>query len=503
MTERLQKYLARAGVASRRHAEGLITAGRVTVNNQRVTELGSRVEKGDLVAVDGKLVTPAEDRSYYVLYKPSGVVTTLDDPQGRPTVGDYVQHLGKRLFPVGRLDYDAEGALILTDDGELAHKLTHPSFEVERTYLAKVKGEPTDATLEKLRGGVRLEDGMATPVSVDVFERAERNTWIKLVVAEGRPHLIKRLCAAVGHPVVRLFRPMHAGVPVEGMKPGEVRALSRGELELAMGLADGAENVDTPELRLPARRHGHGPELPPEPVAPVGGYKAPRRKPSSEADDEVRTERPKGKVRGERQGAFGGSRERVGSGFGERGERPSRGGFGGARRGPGAGGFKARGERGSGEGGERPARGGFKSRGAGGDRPSRGGFGEARRGPGAGGFKPRGERSFGEGSERPSRGGFGDSRRGPSAGAFKPRGERSFGEGSERPSRGGFKPRGEGGDRPSRGGFGEARRGPGAGGFKPRGERSFGERSERPSRGGFKPRGEGGDRPSRGGFGEA
>src|SRR5689334_19688673 len=179
--ERLQKYLARAGVASRRHAEELITAGRVQVNNQTVTELGSRVEPGkDLVSVDGKLVTPPENTSYYLLYKPAGVVTTLSDPQGRPTVASYVEEAGTRLFPVGRLDYDAEGALLFTDDGALAHKLTHPSFQVPRTYLAKVKGGPDTATLEKLRGGVRLEDGMATPLSVEVFEQAERNTWLKI-----------------------------------------------------------------------------------------------------------------------------------------------------------------------------------------------------------------------------------------------------------------------------------------------------------------------------------
>ena len=125
MTERLQKYLARAGVSSRRAAEELITSGRVEVNNQTVTELGTKVEDGDLVKVDGKLVSPPESTSYYLFYKPVGVVTTLDDPQGRPTVGEYAAKLGRRLFPVGRLDFDAEGALLLTDDGELAHRLMH------------------------------------------------------------------------------------------------------------------------------------------------------------------------------------------------------------------------------------------------------------------------------------------------------------------------------------------------------------------------------------------
>ncbi|RKG95415.1 pseudouridine synthase [Corallococcus sp. CA053C] len=255
--ERLQKYLARAGVASRRHAEELITSGRVGVNNQTVTELGSRVEPGtDLVTVDGKLVTPPEESSYYLLYKPIGVVTTLSDPQGRPTVANYVEETGRRLFPVGRLDYDAEGALLFTDDGALAHKLTHPSFQVPRTYLAKVKGVPDMPTIEKLRGGVRLEDGMATPVYVGIFEKVERNTWLKIVVAEGRPHLIKRLCAAVGHPVVRLFRPAYAGVGVEGLRPGQLRQLKLSEVMQLNEVAEGRAQPAEAEMKLPPRRHG-------------------------------------------------------------------------------------------------------------------------------------------------------------------------------------------------------------------------------------------------------
>ncbi|MET0405998.1 MAG: pseudouridine synthase, partial [Cystobacter sp.] len=254
--ERLQKYLARAGVASRRHAEELITSGRVTVNNEKVTELGSKVSPGDLVSVDGSLVTPPDESSYFLLYKPVGVVTTLSDPQGRPTVANYIEETGKRLFPVGRLDYDAEGALLVTDDGALAHKLTHPSFQVPRTYLAKVKGSPDAATLDKLRGGVRLEDGMATPLSVDVFEKAERNTWLKIVVAEGRPHLIKRLCAAVGAPVVRLYRPSYAGVSVDSLRPGELRPLSDSQVRQLQEVADGKATPADREPKLPPRRHG-------------------------------------------------------------------------------------------------------------------------------------------------------------------------------------------------------------------------------------------------------
>jgi len=138
VSERLQKFLARAGVASRRHAEGLITAGRVAVNNQVVTTLGTKVVPGDLVTVDGTLVSPPERSSWYLLHKPPGVVTTLSDPEGRPTVAGFLADVPGRVFPVGRLDWDAEGALLFTDDGGAAHRLLHPSFEVPRTYLAKV-----------------------------------------------------------------------------------------------------------------------------------------------------------------------------------------------------------------------------------------------------------------------------------------------------------------------------------------------------------------------------
>lgn len=262
MTERLQKFLARAGVASRRTAEGLITAGRVTVNGEKVTALGSKVEPGDAVTVDGKPIVLVEARTWYVLNKPEGVVTTLTDPQGRPTVGELVKSVGKRLFPVGRLDFDAEGALLLTDDGEVSNRLLHPRYQVARTYLVKVKGDPSDATLDKLRGGVRLEDGMAAPTLVERFDKAEANTWLKLVVTEGRPHLVKRLCAAVGHPVTRLFRPAQAGIGVAGLDPGELRPLTPEEVEVVRGVAEGKPAAEV-ELKLPPRRHRATPAVKP------------------------------------------------------------------------------------------------------------------------------------------------------------------------------------------------------------------------------------------------
>ena len=462
MTERLQKYLARAGVASRRLAEKLIAEGRVQVNNAAVTEMGTKVEAGkDLVTVDGKLVDPPAARSYFAFYKPPSVVTTLSDPQGRPTVGDFAREVGTRVFPVGRLDYDAEGALLLTDDGELAHKLLHPSFQVPRTYLAKVKGVPTEETLAKLRGGVRLEDGMATPTQVQLFEKAEKNTWVKIVVAEGRQHLIKRLCAAVGHPVVRLFRPSYAGVTVHGMKPGELRPLSSQEVQRLEAVSRGEAVPEEGQLNLPARRHGHGvaadeaaaeeaaaraemgEDEAPEEAGTVEGGEEADVAPAEDAGQELpggsETESfgaPKPVDRGGGRKPFGGTRKGGAGG----GRKP----FGGTMKGGAGGGRKPfGGPRKFGEGGERKSFAGPRKFGEGGERKS---FGGPRKFAEGGERKSfGGPRKFGEGGERKSFGG-----------------PRKFGEGGERKSFGGPRKFGEGGERKSFGGpkrFGAPQRG--------------------------------------------
>jgi 23S rRNA pseudouridine2605 synthase len=268
---RLQKFLAGAGVASRRKAEELITAGRVAVNSKRVTELGTKVDpERDLVAVDGKLVSAREEQRYFLLYKPSGCVTTLSDPEGRPTAAAYLEAVKERVFPVGRLDYDAEGAVLFTTDGELANRLAHPRYGHQRVYLAKVKGEPAKEQLERLVSGLRLEDGPARALEAEVHERAEVNTWIRLVVGEGRHHLVKRLCEAVGLQVLRLFRPEFGGISVEGLRPGKFRPLAPDEvraMQRAVGLGGGSS---APAPRAPsrhhpkaARRHGHGPPAAP------------------------------------------------------------------------------------------------------------------------------------------------------------------------------------------------------------------------------------------------
>jgi 23S rRNA pseudouridine2605 synthase len=303
--ERLQKFLAAAGVASRRKAEALITSGRVAVNQRVVTELGSKVDPGrDLVTVDGKLVSRAEERSYFLLYKPPGCVTTASDPEGRPTALDYLRGVRARVFSVGRLDHDAEGAVLFTDDGELANRLAHPRYGHARVYLVKVKGEPPAEALERMRAGVRLEDGPARAIEVALHERAERNVWIRLVVGEGRFHLVKRLCEAVGLQVARLFRPEFGGVAVDGLRPGQFRPLAPGEvlaLKQRVGLAAGTPAPAPAPSALPkaARRHGHGPpSAGPAEDAPSALPKAGRRpgrgSPSARPGEDAPSVLPKG-----------------------------------------------------------------------------------------------------------------------------------------------------------------------------------------------------------------
>jgi 23S rRNA pseudouridine2605 synthase len=273
-TVRLQKYLAEAGLASRRKAEEIIQSGRVKVNGAVVKELGTKVTPGrDLVVVDGKPVERNTERRYILLYKPPGCVTTLSDPQGRPTARGYLAGVEERVFPVGRLDYDAEGALLFTDDGELANRLAHPRYGHRRIYLVKTKGVPEEAALRRLVEGVRLEDGPAKALSAEIHERAETNTWIKIVVGEGRFHLVKRLCESVGLPVLRLYRPEFGGITVARLRPGHWRELTSEEVQTmraAVGMTGGEPGRTALAHDLPkaGRRHGHGP--PPQAATHAG-----------------------------------------------------------------------------------------------------------------------------------------------------------------------------------------------------------------------------------------
>ena len=263
--ERLQKILAHAGVASRRKSEELIEQGKVTVNGKIVRELGSKADLDqDVIAVDGRTIRETQDKVHYLLYKPAGVVTTLSDPEGRKTIKTYLEEISERVYPVGRLDYDVEGALIVTNDGDLAHLLMHPRFGVRRTYLAKVHGIPSKEQIERLLKGVRLEDGRARALEADLHSRTPKNTWVRVVVSEGRQHMVKRLMEAVGAPVQKLFRADYGGISVAGMRPGEVRQLTRAEVERLR--AQAGKKAEASErahrVALPARRHGHGPPAP-------------------------------------------------------------------------------------------------------------------------------------------------------------------------------------------------------------------------------------------------
>ncbi|MDE0580638.1 MAG: pseudouridine synthase [bacterium] len=223
--ERIQKVLAAAGVASRRAVEEMVAEGRITVNGQPA-RLGQRVDPDqDKVEVDGNPVGLRTDLVYYLLNKPSGVVTTASDPQGRPTVVDMVPG-EPRVFPVGRLDADSEGLLLLTNDGGLTHRLTHPSFGVPKEYLAHVEGRPSRGALRRLRDGVELDDGAAQAVAVSLPEPSV----IRIVVHEGRNRLVRRMCEAVGHPVIRLVRTRIGPLADRKLPPGQWRVLKPSEV---------------------------------------------------------------------------------------------------------------------------------------------------------------------------------------------------------------------------------------------------------------------------------
>jgi pseudouridine synthase len=220
---RLNAYLARAGVASRRRADELIKGGRVQVNGEP-GQLNTFVSRGDRVEVDGEAIAP-QRLAYVLLHKPPGTVTTASDPQGRPTVVDLVD-LPERVVPVGRLDADTTGALVLTNDGPLAHRLAHPRYGVEKVYAADVEGEPDDDVLRRLAEGIELDDGPTAPAEARLLGRST----IELTLHEGRKHQVKRMCAAVGHPVRRLHRSAYAGLTLAGLDAGRWRELSSEEV---------------------------------------------------------------------------------------------------------------------------------------------------------------------------------------------------------------------------------------------------------------------------------
>lgn len=237
MRERLQKILSGAGIASRRAAEAYISEGRVSVNGETVTELGTKADPHvDDIRVDGRRIKPATRRVYILMYKPRGYITSRSDPQKRPTVIDLLSKGGVRdyVYPVGRLDYESEGLLLLTSDGDLAARLTHPSHEVEREYHARVRGVPDRHAIERLAKGIMLEGRKTAPADVKLLKVMETDDGadgvVAIVVHEGRNRQVRRMCEAIGHPVVRLRRVRIGPITDDRIRPGEFRELDAREI---------------------------------------------------------------------------------------------------------------------------------------------------------------------------------------------------------------------------------------------------------------------------------
>lgn len=236
--ERLQKVIAHAGVASRRKAEELIKQGKVTVNGKVVTELGLKVSPKDNIEVNGVKIEQ-EEPVYFLLYKPRGVISAVSDDKNRKTVLDFFPEINKRIYPVGRLDYDTSGLLLLTNDGEFANLLTHPKYEIEKTYIAKVKGIPSREDLKTLQKGVRLEDGLTRPAKVKFLsgDRKKNSAIIEITIHEGRNRQVRRMFEQIGYPVLKLKRESFAFLTLHGLTSGEYRPLTPHEVKQLIALA--------------------------------------------------------------------------------------------------------------------------------------------------------------------------------------------------------------------------------------------------------------------------
>ncbi len=231
MEQRIQKIIAQVGIASRRKAEDLIKEGRVTVNG-KIAVLGMKADiDRDHIKVDGRLLTKKEPKAYFIFNKPAGVVTSLYDPEGRPTIKDFLKDIKYRVFPVGRLDYDSEGLLLLTNDGEFAHSILHPSKKVSKTYIVKVKGIIKNEDIERLRRGIKLDDGITQPARVRKIRDTDANSWIEMTIYEGKKRQIRRMLERVGHQVIRLKRIAIDGIRLGDLGVGKIRHLTREEID--------------------------------------------------------------------------------------------------------------------------------------------------------------------------------------------------------------------------------------------------------------------------------
>lgn len=241
--ERLQKVIAHAGIASRRKAEELILQGKVTVNGEVVKQLGTKVGPNDVVEVNG-IKVEKEEPVYFLFYKPKGVVTTVKDDKNRKTVLDFFPEVTERIYPVGRLDYDTSGILLMTNDGEFANLLTHPKYEIEKTYIAKVKGIPTREHLKQLQKGVRLDDGLTAPAKAKFLSADKRKNTaiIELTIHEGRNRQVRRMFEKIGYPVMKLKRERYAFLDLTGLNAGEWRPLTPHEVKQLIVLAKNGGN---------------------------------------------------------------------------------------------------------------------------------------------------------------------------------------------------------------------------------------------------------------------
>lgn len=238
MEERLQKILSRAGVSSRRAAEKMIAEGRISVNRTIVVEPGTKADPGkDEIRLDGRLISLETERIYLMLHKPKGYVTTLSDPQGRPIVTDLLNGVAARVYPVGRLDYDSEGLLILTNDGEFAQRLQHPRYGIPKTYRVKVEGHLLKGELKALENGIDLPDGRFAPAEIELKKTNPRSTWLTLTLTDGRNRVIRRAFDSLGHPVARLVRVAVADITLASLHEGAWRLLTSREVERLLILA--------------------------------------------------------------------------------------------------------------------------------------------------------------------------------------------------------------------------------------------------------------------------
>ncbi|NLZ54974.1 MAG: rRNA pseudouridine synthase [Thermoanaerobacteraceae bacterium] len=241
---RLQKYLSQAGIASRRAGENLILQGRIKVNGITIKELGTKVNpESDIIEVDGRICDIKRDFIYILLNKPKGILTSVKDPFGRPTVLELLKGVKEKVFPVGRLDKDTEGLLLLTNDGDLTYKLTHPKFKVFKTYIANVNGAIKQREIRALEKGIMLEDGLTSPAKIKIMKVFDNSTLIELKIYEGRKRQIRRMCAAIGHPVISLRRTQIGCLSLKGLKLGQWRYLNREEINYIKSLKE-SEVID-------------------------------------------------------------------------------------------------------------------------------------------------------------------------------------------------------------------------------------------------------------------